>query len=134
MTYFDELKAQTIKIKVEKKDFAILPEGELLTKLAAHYGIKRLEHYDKPTKGLAVKYQVLSKQTAFIGVVKQADKIISSEELKTVSITEASLATRNSLQPDSYSDSDDSILGGLCFAVSSQSAGRGGRGGAMKFS
>lgn len=39
-----------------------------------------------------MKYQVLSKHTAFIGVVKQADKVISSEELKRVTITEASLS------------------------------------------
>ena len=81
MSYLDELKGANVHIRVEKPDFIMIPDGELLTKIAAHYGIKRLEQQNKGTQELAVKYQVLSKHTAFIGVVKQADKVISSEEL-----------------------------------------------------
>ena len=92
MTYLDELKGTKVHVRVNKPDFVMIPEGEMLTKIAAHYAIKKLEQQSKGTEELAVKYQVLSKLTAFIGVVKQADKVISSEELKRVTIAEASLS------------------------------------------
>lgn len=31
---------------MNKKDFVMIPDGELLTKIAAHFGIKRLEEND----------------------------------------------------------------------------------------
>ncbi len=67
-----------------------MPSGELISKVAAHYAIKKEERANHSTKDIAVKYQVLSKSTAFIGVHKdlKSDKIISSSELKQVSITE----------------------------------------------
>jgi hypothetical protein len=92
LSYLDELKGTKVHVRVNKPDFVMIPEGEMLTKIAAHYAIKKLEQQSKGTEELAVKYQVLSKLTAFIGVVKQADKVISSEELKRVTIAEASLS------------------------------------------
>lgn len=95
----DELKGAKVHVRVNKPDFVMIPDGELLTKMAAHYGIKKLEQQNKGTEEVAVKYQVLSKHTAFIGVVKQVDKVISSEELKQVTITEASLLSKSINSP-----------------------------------
>lgn len=48
----------------------MMKPGKLLSQIAAHYNIKNVEKLNQSTKEVSVKYQVLSKETAFIGVSK----------------------------------------------------------------
>lgn len=56
LSYMDELKGKKVHVRVNKPDFVMIPDGELLTKIAAHYAIKKLEQQSKETEELAVKY------------------------------------------------------------------------------
>ena len=90
LQFTDPYKQVKVSIQVTKKDFKMLKPGKVLSQIAAHYNIKTLEKANQSTKEVSVKYQVLSKQTAFIGVSKEVgkDKVISSTEMKQVSINE----------------------------------------------
>jgi hypothetical protein len=76
---------------VAKQNFHILSEeGNSLAKMAAHYKIKALENTHQKSTDVSVKYQVLAKSTAFVGVVKniKTKEAISSLELKQVTIND----------------------------------------------
>ena len=90
LQFTDPYKEVKVKIMVGKEDFKIMKPGNLLSQIAAHYNIKSLEKSNQSSKEVSVKYQVLSKQTAFIGVSKVigSDKVISSTEMKQVTISQ----------------------------------------------
>jgi hypothetical protein len=43
LNYIDSLKEAKVSLRVNKQEFKVIPDGELLTQITAHYGIKRLE-------------------------------------------------------------------------------------------
>ena len=67
-------------LEFDHNDFSTL-DGDSLFKLAAR---AHMNESDKNNSNIAVKYQVLSKDTAFIGVIKQDDMVIG--EIEKVSI------------------------------------------------
>jgi hypothetical protein len=62
-------------LKFDQNDFSTI-DGDSLFKLAARAHIIESKNN---TSEISVKYQVLSKETAFIGVIKQDDNIIGME-------------------------------------------------------
>lgn len=77
----DPLTKLPFSIKFDQDDFSRV-EGESLFKLAARAHLNESNNNSSPD--IAVKYQVLSSNTAFIGVIKQNDKVIG--EIKEVQI------------------------------------------------
>ena len=71
---------QPFSLEFDHNDFSTL-DGDSLFKLAARAYINES---NKNCSDIAVKYQVLSKDTAFIGVIKQDEKVIG--EIEKVSI------------------------------------------------
>ena len=69
-------------LKFDHSDFSRI-EGESLFKLAARAHINQSGN-DSSSENIAVKYQVLSSSTAFIGEIKQDGKFIG--EIKEVKI------------------------------------------------
>lgn len=84
----DPITKQPIEHNFSKDDFELLPSGDTLFKLAAKSKIEEIYDTIEDGKGiniaqltqeilsLSVTYQVLTKETAFIGVIKQDDKVI----------------------------------------------------------
>jgi hypothetical protein len=67
-------------LEFDHNDFSTL-DGDSLFKLVAR---AHINESNKNVSDIAVKYQVLSKETAFIGVIKQDEKVIG--EIEKVSI------------------------------------------------
>ncbi len=80
-----ELEDKHLQINLRKADYKELTghEAEALFKIAAHNEINEI-HDDSQKVRLSLKYQVLSDQTAVIGVLKQ--KSIASGELEEVEV------------------------------------------------
>ena len=76
----DPLTKLPFALEFDQNDFSTL-DGDSLFKLAAR---SYINESDKNCSEVAVKYQVLSKDTAFIGVIKQDEKVIG--EIEKVSI------------------------------------------------
>ena len=81
----DPVTKEPIDLKFDKNDFRKVEDksfAQALFKSAANSMIKAFK--DKPEgvrKALSIKYQVLSDETAMIGIIKQKDK--ASGDLKT---------------------------------------------------
>jgi hypothetical protein len=69
----DPLTSLPLSLEFDHNDFSLI-EGESLFKLAARVHINNQSNKD--SKDTAVKYQVLSNDTAFIGEIKQDNKVI----------------------------------------------------------
>ena len=86
ISYIDPLKNKKTTINFTKNDIKDIKDGSTLPKIAAHYQIKTIEeHNKKSATEISIKYQVLCKSTAIVGVIKQADK--SALEIKSVTTT-----------------------------------------------
>ncbi len=97
----DPLTKQPFSLDFDHSDFATL-DGDCLFKLAAR---AHINEDDKNNAAIAVKYQVLSKDTAFIGVIKQDQKVIGETQKVTIEpiFVPKKIAPVVSYQPSSYS-------------------------------
>ena len=90
LEYLDPYKKAKVTIKVAEKDFLKIPKGSMLSEVAVHYKIKQLEANMKSSNEVSLKYQVLGKDTAMVGVIKntKTKEAISSVEMKHVTIND----------------------------------------------
>lgn len=72
------LTGQEMKVAFENSDFKSVPASTGMFKLAARHLVKTSTESSKREK-ISLKYQVLSPETAFVGVVKEDGEI--TEEL-----------------------------------------------------
>ena len=103
----DPITKQPIEHNFGKDDFEMLSPGDTLFKLAAKSRTAELYETIEDNKGaaiqllkqeivnLSVTYQLLTKETAFIGVIKQDDKVIGE-------LTKVVIPTTLSEQQQSY--------------------------------
>ena len=92
LSFVDPFKGVRVSMKVGKEDFTELPESNTLSKVAAHYMIMESQD-DSLVVKTSIKYQVLCKSTAIVGVVKEkkSSQPVSSLEMKKVTVTLAAL-------------------------------------------
>ncbi len=98
----DPLTKQPFSLNFNHSDFDTL-DGDCLFKLAAR---AHINEDDKNNAAIAVKYQVLSKDTAFIGVIKQDQKVIGETQKVTIEpifVPKKIVAPAVSYQPSSFS-------------------------------
>ena len=81
----DPVTKEPIDLKFDKNDFRKIEDksyAQALFKSAANSMIKAFKNQSENVrKGMSIKYQVLSDETAMIGIIKQKDK--ASGDLKT---------------------------------------------------
>eukprot|EP00347_Sterkiella_histriomuscorum_P020995 403335667 len=92
LSYNDPATQRRITIEIDKRLFNQIENGNTLQKMAAHYKIKSLEENDSLAQNnlivkLSTDYQVLSKHTGMIGIIKNQDKVLETVEMKKVTVS-----------------------------------------------